>query len=159
MADGSCPVTNERSWKDRSGTVPGSISLQESPRQLIRRCNTRGRFPWSSRGATSSGGRITNGWHRPPVTGSPQSFQGRSSFWAVAFGSAHLVLTHRSSFCPQRTQKGFAPQAVHLHRFIEDATLFLTVSTDITLSETSKCYALSSNLASCHLEVTLAIWQ
>ena len=41
MADGSCPATKQRSWKDRSGAVAGPISSQESPRQLIRRCNTR----------------------------------------------------------------------------------------------------------------------
>ena len=40
MAAGSCPATNQRSWKDRSGAVAGSIFSQELPRQLIRRCNT-----------------------------------------------------------------------------------------------------------------------
>ena len=41
MADGSCPATNQRLWEDRNRAVPGSIYSQESPRQLIRRCNTR----------------------------------------------------------------------------------------------------------------------
>ena len=41
MVDDSYPATDQRSWKDRSGAVLGSISLQEPPRQLIRRCNTR----------------------------------------------------------------------------------------------------------------------
>ena len=40
MADGSCPATIQRLWEDRNGAVPGSIYSQESPRQLIRRCNT-----------------------------------------------------------------------------------------------------------------------
>ena len=40
MADGSCPATNQRLWEGRNGAVPGSITSQESPRQLIRRCNT-----------------------------------------------------------------------------------------------------------------------
>ena len=47
MADGSCPATNQRSWKDRSGAVLSSTSSQESPRQLIRRCNTR-LAPWNA---------------------------------------------------------------------------------------------------------------
>ena len=48
MADGSCPATNQRLWEDRNGAVPGSITSQESPRQLIRRCNI-------SRGDVNSG--------------------------------------------------------------------------------------------------------
>ena len=40
MNDDSCPATNQRLGKDRSGAVAGSISSQELPRQLIRRCNT-----------------------------------------------------------------------------------------------------------------------
>ena len=39
MAAGSCPATNQRSWKDRSGAIAGSISSQELPRQLNRRCS------------------------------------------------------------------------------------------------------------------------
>ena len=40
---GSCPATNQQSWKDHSGAVAGSISSQELPCQLNRRCNTRTR--------------------------------------------------------------------------------------------------------------------
>ena len=40
MTDGSCPATNQRSRKDRSGAGAGSISSQESPRQGNRRCST-----------------------------------------------------------------------------------------------------------------------
>ena len=35
------PATNQRSWKDDSVAVPGSIALLGSPHQLIRRCSTR----------------------------------------------------------------------------------------------------------------------
>ena len=46
MTDDSCPATNQRLGKDRSGAVAGSISSQELPRQLIRRCSTKPKPRW-----------------------------------------------------------------------------------------------------------------
>ena len=40
MVYGSFPATIRRLWEDRVGTVSDSISSQELPREVIRRCNT-----------------------------------------------------------------------------------------------------------------------